>query len=1162
LVLVHLFTYLLADPMSDINFLPKVLPEEADRSADVAEILLQQELQSMFEVDTQEYLETYVSLVQQIKPQSWTADIQELYRCVHTVKGGAVTVGADAILHISTVLEDVLSDLRFLQVSPPLEDGHLSQILLEAGELLIGSLQIQATGAAAVAAVRPTVERINTLRQEVQKTYLPQWSEQDQLFQEFADQGFDLVVLDLEIALEQFLPQCTVPIAAIETAKQTLAQLQQIGQDLELEVGWVQLLEYCQVLCDRSETDVWINQWPIYLQRLKASARSGGKAEKSVLNAIAPLEIAATSQREAERADFDESEDFSDSSDLLETLSLELEFPDSEPEEEGEEESAFSDDFLEFLPQDLHLLDFQFAEELAIASDPLASSPLAETFEQSTGFEISEFSAAINGSELVVSVDAVEMATAFHAESAIAELESELSPEDRSLSIESLELLPEDLDFLDFSLVDGLEIEDSVLKSLTFSELSESSEIADISEGSETVDFSELVAASIGAAEDALESATAPSNADVNSSQSQTTSIPPSTVVERSISTQQIPVPLERLERSAQHLVETILSARAAQGTYRNLQAQLVQLVTLAQDSTTFVTRLRQVQDEYALLGNIQEGHSNPSVGPILERYRQGYSIINRLLETSLRLAELGAEAATSARQTAESLQSLDRNIMTLQQTVEESRLVPFKTLGFRARGILRDLSNRFGKPARLVVYGEQLELDAGTVQALEPILLHLLRNSYDHGLETSEERIAQGKPEQGTVTLSLKRQGNAYLLAVQDDGRGIDRHVIHQLAQAKGLLLTQTDIPSDLLAVICQPGFSSQSVANAISGRGVGMDVVANRVASLGGQLELSTEVGIGTTFHIQIPVPHLLVRCVLVQVGDRTFAIPSEEINITTLFANLTATPVEGTDQPYSWMIEQADGSVPGLDLMEYWQSVGKRSLAETAIGLRIRTRFTSLSKAQQDVWLIADDLLEQVDLLINPLPNLLRPPMGLMGVTMLPNGRLIPVLEPIALAERLLTQSRKPMSLQEANAPATAELIAEPELPQQSAAPTFAILVVDDAALVRRRLEGSLVNYGFTVYTCRDGLEAWNWLQSHDTPTLMITDIEMPGMDGFTLIDRCKQADMQFPILVSSSRLSEEWGAEARRLGAADYLTKGFTTSELLNKVNALINAPILV
>ncbi len=930
--------------MSEVDSQPTSLTENSLSLMDAAEAQLQQELRSMFAVDTQAYLQTYISLVQRLQPSSWTADIQELYRCIHTIKGGAVTVGADAILYVSTALEDLLSDLRYLQTDPPLADGKLGQMLLEAGELLTGSLQEQAVGEAAMSAVQPTIERLLTLRQEIGQIYLPESNERTQLFHEFAEQGFDLVVLDLEMALEDLPPQGKVPTPTLNIAKQTLQQLLQIGKDLEFEQGWIDLLRRSKALLTRLENDFWRAHWSEYLRQLKDCARKGGIREQR--GRVAPQQSCPPAE---------------------EKIQSKIQNPKS-----------------------------------TIDSPAPSLQPLAP--------------------------------------------------------------------------------QESV----------------------------------------------------------------------------QIPVPLERLDRSSEHLVETLLTARACQGSYKNLQLQLVQLLSLAQDSVQYITRLRQVQDDYALL-DLQGSRDRHEASPILEGYRQGYTIINRLLEISLRLSELGAETATSARQTEDSLQLLDRNILNLQQTVEDSRLIPFKMLGFRAKGILRDLTNRYGKPAQLVVQGENIELDAGTVQNLEPALLHLLRNAYDHGLEPPDERIRAGKAEQGKIVLSMRRQGKSYLLKLQDDGGGIDAKVIGKIAGEKGLPLTRTDTSADLLAVLCQPGFSSKSQVSEISGRGVGMDVVAAQVASLGGRLDLDTVVGVGTTFQIKIPIPQMLVRCVLVQAGDRIFAIPSEEIITTTLWSNLSAKRTVEPDARYSWLIQQDEMTVPGLDLLEYWQEATVRPLSETAVCLRIRSLSVTSSSRQRDAWLLADDLLEQSDLLINRTPHPLIAPVGLLGVSLQNNGKLIPVLEPSTIAEFLWNSPAEDSRAKDGIS--LSELTSYVPLPTRLdtsciTQTIYTILVVDDAALVRRRIEASLTNYGYIVHTCRDGLEAWNWLQSHPTPSMIITDIEMPGMDGFTLINHCRQNGMKLPIMVVSSRLSEEWGKEARRLGATDYLTKGFTTPQLLDKVDSLL------
>jgi chemotaxis protein histidine kinase CheA len=871
------------------------------------DLQLQEELRHLFELDTQKYLQLYVQTVSQLNAPSWREQIQQLYRCVHTIKGGAVTVGFQSVLQVSTVLEDLLSDLRYLDIAPPLADGELAKCLNEAGELLIGTAQISGSQVEELGESDFAVRYIQKLRDRIQSKYLPEWNEMRQVQQEFADQGFDLVILDLEMAIEDLPATGTVPIEACEIAIQTMHQLQGIGTEINLAAPWQESLKQGLALCDRPDCELWHAEWMPFLQKLKDSARQGG---------VIPID--ETTSR---------SED---------SVTIENEV------------------------------------------QPLINAPI----------------------------------------------------------------------------------------------------------------FTDI----------------------------------------------QIPVPLDRLERSSQYLVETLMATRATQGFYQSVYANLLPLVSLAQNSVQYITQLREVQDDYALLDN-----SGEQDGLKVERYRQGYTAINRLLEISLRLIELGSETGESARRTSESIHNLDRSLRNLQQTIEESRLVPFETLALRARGILRDLITRVGKPVEMTIIGEQIELDAGTLRNLEPVLLHLLRNAYDHGLENPEQREKSGKSMQGKIELVLERRGSMYELSIRDDGRGIDRDRISQIAQSKRLPLTDTSTTERLLSVLCQSGFTSTKTVSNISGRGVGMDVVASQIALMNGKLSLESILGKGTTFAMQLPVPHLFVRCMILQAVDRTFAVPTSEIYTTALVEGLLWRKTERSD--YILEVQEDQSIVPAIDLYQYWQGASEaRPILPTAIAVRTR-----LLEGQRDrsVWLIADTLIGQSDLLVNPLPSPLLAPIGLIGMSLMPDGKLIPVINAISFVDNLCSERS---NLITTNSLDTASFL-EPSSDRQ-------ILVVDDAALMRRRIESSLSPQGYEIATCDDGMEAWQWLQRHNQPALMITDIEMPHMDGFTLIDRCRQSGFEMPILVISSRLAEEWSRETSRLGATDYLTKGFSTSELVNKVSALL------
>jgi chemotaxis protein histidine kinase CheA len=1222
-----------------------------------AEAQLQQELREMFLIDTQQQLETYFDIIQRLTLESWIADIQSIYRAIHTIKGGAVTVDANSMLHAAMVLEDLLSDLRYLEVAPPLSDGKLSQILLEAGELLASCLEISDPGSIDGDRVQLTIQRLQILHAQVKEQYLPDWDEMKQVHQEFAEQGFDLVVLDLEMELANLPAGGAVPINIIQTAQATIAQLTQIGTEIELAADWTVLIHRCEGLISNPDSQLWRAVWLPYFEVLKACVKNSGElipADIDRLDAIesaikiAPIAEILPVEIEEELGLPDLFDSFFDE-DLLsgDELTLELTASDDATLDrtippvaeiipvEIEEELGLSDDlFGSFFDEDLLSGDELTLELTASDDDTLdrTITPIAEISPvEATGSlpENSDLASLFDDSFLdedLLTVGTIEEFTEDESAANSTESPSLVDSENRDLpdlldnffddeifsiektSIETIEPDPETLpviehaaveiatvdDRMDFSLapasapenvdlaifLDDLFVdEDLEIESVGVEEelITDSGSLLTVIQENQDLDLdSSILSGEI----DALASFVDEDFDDFNElanldelalisliENDSTTVLEPTAETSKSISVTapeqlspspvattlveakrgiSIPVPLERLDRSAQQVVDTLLTARAVMNVSSNLNAQLSQLSLLTQESSHFVAKLRQLQDNYAVLRNLSDDQDSTN-NVTTERYRQGYTTIVRLVENMLRMSELGQEIETATYQNNHHLVDLDRSILRLKDGIETSRLVPFRNLTLRAKAILRDLTNRYGKPAELIVQNEQVELDAGIVQQLEPALLHLLRNAYDHGVETTEKRLAAGKPERGMILVSLNRRGNLYRLEVEDDGGGIDANIIYQIAKSKGFPIVNTITKpekltnSELLAILCQPGFSSSSSVSEVSGRGVGMDVVVAQIATIGGKLILETSVGHGTKFTIEVPAPQLLVPCVLFQVGERTVAFPTEEVLETALLSSLAAR-MSADDQVgmCAWTLTTSPGNeVSGFDLANYWH-FAHRSLPDTAICIRTRQ-----GNDGAEIWSIADDLLEQAELLINPLPSPLIAPVGLLGVSLQSDGRLISILDPIALTARLAASNDSDREY------GSSTFAIEQSKPS---APT--ILIVDDAALMRRRFEASLNTCGFITYTCNDGLEALNWLQSNPRPDLMITDVEMPNMDGFTLIDRARQAQIDIPILVVSSRSSEEWGKEARRLGANDYLNKGFGTAELLQKVNALL------
>jgi chemotaxis protein histidine kinase CheA len=861
--------------MNSLGNLARVMDAEMDE----AEAQLQQELREMFAVDTAQHLSDYFRLVNQLNASSWTADVQSIYRAVHTIKGGAVTVGAECTLQAATILENLLDDLRYLKVAPDLSDRGLIGILVTAGELLSASITIQVD---VPQSIIHTKERLETIHSQVKSVYLPNWNNNQQLQQEFVEQGFDFVVLPLEMQLDALATDIAVPDKLRQTAAITISQLQQIGSDLEFGRGWTKVLELCQQVVEHVDSYVWKSTLPNYLAMLKDCAANGGELEN-----VAP------------------------------------------------------------------------------APPPVDSSACA---------------------------------------------------------------------------------------------------FGDRKDNRQTI---------------------------------------------------QIPIPLPKLDLSSQQAAEALLSAKGMIEISHKFQAQIAQLNLLVDENVQSIARLRQMQDDYAILRQ-----STANTAP--ERYRQGYNTINGLLENILRTAELAQEMETLGNNSLTQFTALERNVFKLRDSIEACRLLPFRTLTTKARSILRNLVERYDKLAEIEVTNEDIELDVGLIYQLEPVLLHLIRNAYDHGIESIEDRIAAGKLAIGTIRITLQRHGHVYILEISDDGAGINAQKLSQKAEAGNFKLTDTSSNQNLLEVLCQPGLTSRETINEVSGRGVGMDVVANQVAEIGATLSLNTVWRQGTTFTLQLPVTQLLLPCALLQVADQVVALPIDTITETVSIFD-DAIKVEN-----GWEVLVGDQRVLAVNLNSYWQQVDEQ-LPETAVAVGIKL-------PQGLSWLIADDLVGQTELLVSPFPKPLVPPAGVLGISSTIDGQPIAVLDPGAILnnwQNVCTSA-----------------------PQAPRSGKTRIVIVDDAVLIRRRLESSLDSHGFATQSFANGLDALNWLQTNEPPALMITDIEMPGMDGYTLIDRCRRLGLHMPILVISSRLSAEWNKEAIRLGANGYLSKGFSTAKLVDTIDLLL------
>ena len=464
------------------------------------------------------------------------------------------------MLHAAMVLEDLLSDLRYLDPPPDLADNHLRQLLLEAGELLSSSIEITAVGREAIAQVQLTVQRLQAIHDQVKQRYIPDWSELKQVHKEFAEEGFDLVVLALEMALGDIPVRGPVPMQAMETAQQTIEQLAQIGQDLQFEAGWTALLQECAEV-KISDSAQWHQAWPNLFARLKNAAKQGGVE--------APAASPIVESDSGQAADLQADSVFAMLQDRLEQSSgpISGEFLSFETFGDLDLDDNWDMDALELLPQKRAMeataaVPFSIGPDLTndlekIEDESLVPEPTLADLEALRAFENSVFENGPFEDDVFEALDLdgpFSESSSFETDFGDFAFESFSDFGDQDLDLDDLN------DLGDFN---ALELLDSVDQTVD-----------------QTSEFEETgTAMNPEFAGIELESSAEKGLFPIHSGTVQRTVAPQAeSSSKRNV---QIPVSLERLDQSAQQVIKTLLSTRAAMNSSQKLQDQIAQITAL-----------------------------------------------------------------------------------------------------------------------------------------------------------------------------------------------------------------------------------------------------------------------------------------------------------------------------------------------------------------------------------------------------------------------------------------------------------------------------------------------------------------------------------------------------------------------------------------------------
>lgn len=502
------------------------------------------------------------------------------------------------------------------------------------------------------------------------------------------------------------------------------------------------------------------------------------------------------------------------------------------------------------------------------------------------------------------------------------------------------------------------------------------------------------------------------------------------------------------------------------------------------------------------------------------------------------RSAGNGAALQLSLRQTMRSVTDAvlmqEHLIGELQETSLKLRMLPLSTLFAPLRRTVWDMSQEFGKDIDFVVQGEETELDRKITERIGDPLMHMIRNALDHGLESPEERVAAGKPPRGNITLSAFYDGGCVTIALSDDGQGLSADRIREKALAKRLYSEESLARmsrAEIYNIIFLPGFSTSPVITDVSGRGVGMDVVRrNIVEELKGTISIETKEGQGTSFLLRLPLNLAVFPLFLVSAGGLICALPAT--SIVEMLAIARGEIIEILDKRAIRLREQI---VPLEDLAAILKFTGQApAQAGNALVVIVRD-------GQEKLGLLVDEILGREEMVVKPLPPHMKNLRLVTGGTIGSGNSIINVLH-------------VPELIRQAHGLADVGRMAADKDEERGAT----ILVVDDSINTREIERSILEAYGYTVETAEDGQEAYDRTRN-ELFDLVITDVEMPRMDGFTLTEALR-ADPRYrnvPVVIVTSREKEEDKRRGITVGADAYIVKrAFDQSNLLDTVKSLI------
>ncbi|WRB22585.1 chemotaxis histidine kinase/response regulator CheAY2 [Helicobacter pylori] len=475
-----------------------------------------------------------------------------------------------------------------------------------------------------------------------------------------------------------------------------------------------------------------------------------------------------------------------------------------------------------------------------------------------------------------------------------------------------------------------------------------------------------------------------------------------------------------------------------------------------------------------------------------------------------------------------------------LQLAVMKTRMQPVGKVFNKFPRMVRDLSRELGKSIELIIEGEETELDKSIVEEIGDPLIHIIRNSCDHGIEPLEERRRLNKPETGKVQLSAYNEGNHIVIKISDDGKGLDPVMLKEKAIEKGVISERdAEGMSDREAfnLIFKPGFSTAKVVSNVSGRGVGMDVVKTNIEKLNGIIEIDSEVGVGTTQKLKIPLTLAIIQALLVGVQEEYYAIPLSSVLETVRISQDEIYTVDGKS-----VLRLRDEVLSLVRLSDIFK-------VDAILESNSDVYVVIIGLADQKIGVIVDYLIGQEEVVIKSLGYYLKNTRGIAGATVRGDGKITLIVDVGAMMD--MAKSIKVN---------ITTLMNESENTKSKNSPSdYVVLAIDDSSTDRAIIRKCLKPLGITILEAANGLEGLEILKNGDKiPDAILVDIEMPKMDGYTFASEVRKYNKfkNLPLIAVTSRVTKTDRMRGVESGMTEYITKPYSGEYLTTVVKRSI------